>query len=151
MSFLLTCDQMGPTLGNGGDWCRSHLCPQLSLYRMMQGIIVGGVTWESCRARVSPSIDTPSCASVRDVFLSVPLGWEDRVWKDISHVPWFPFFICGQSFMLALAMSHGLKHSWRETRVLGTCERNAHIYLEVMVYFMCSSAFVYETTGKIVR
>lgn len=80
MSFLLTCDQMGPTLGNGGDQSRSHLCPWLSLYRMMQGIIVGGVTWESCRARVSPS-----CASLRKVFLGVPLGWEEKGLE--GHLP----------------------------------------------------------------
>lgn len=77
MSILLTCDQMGPMLGNGGDWRRSRLGFQLSLYRMMQGIIVDGVTWESCRARVSPSIDTPSCV-LRNMFPSMILGWKGK-------------------------------------------------------------------------
>lgn len=59
------------------------------------------------------------------------------VWKDVSRVGWFPFYICGgsQGFAVALAMSHGLKHSWIKTWVLGTCEHNAHIHSELMCGF----------------
>lgn len=41
------------------------------LHRMMRGVIVDGVTWESCRARVSSSRGTP-------LRIEKQAGWEGR-------------------------------------------------------------------------